>query len=394
MRIGLFSSDYPFKAEFAAGEGPALQWGGVAEVVYQISKALNDQGHEVKVFTTSPTRTYMVQRFENIEVHRYGKDWQVASTALSLDLLRKPLKYDLDLVHGHLGTPPGAYAASYYSRRKGRPFVLTIHTPYSEVSMEGGTLAKRLALRLFMDRFCQPLLRKADALTSVSRAVMDESPYYRSFIPMADIIPNGVDMAGLAVPESREECRGGLGIPPGARMVLFVGSLSPYKNPELLLEAFAGLDPGRQDACLAMVGDGPLRGRLTEIAEQRGLRDRVLLPGFVTEADKRRYYKAADLLALPSLAEAFPLVLLEAAAFGLPLVVSDIDVFRAVVSDGRNGLVFRSGSEEDLRSKLAALLGDDTMREEVGRNARAFAEEHDWKRIMERYGRIYQGLVP
>lgn len=394
MRIGLFTSDFPFKDEFALDDPDisGIKWGGVAEVVYQMALSLNASGHSVKVFTASPTRKDIVQKHEDIEVFRYGKDLQVAATILSTGLVWKPLRHDLDLVHGHLGTPPGAYAASFYSRRKGRPLVLTIHTPYNETSLQGASLPKRASLRLFMGHFCMPMLERADAITSVSGAVLDESPYYRQFIHRTTVIPNGVSIEGLSVGLSKEDCRKALGIPEGKKVVLFVGSLSTYKNPEILLNAFGRLERD-DDNLLVMIGDGPLRESLMSSAKRLDIEDRVWLPGFVTEREKRLHYKAADLLVLPSLAEAFPLVLLEAAAFSLPVIVSDIDVLKAVVEHGSNGLVFRGGVEEDLRLNLEKLLDDDELRSEIGRNARAFAEGHDWSRILERYGQIYGSLV-
>ncbi len=395
MKIGMFTSDFPFKGQFFLdGLDPAIStWGGVAEVVYNMSLSLNAKGHTVKVFTTSPTRKDIVQEHENITVFRYGKDLQVASTLLSLGLVRGPLRHDLDLVHGHLGTPPGAYAASYYARRRKTPFVLTIHTPYNNTSLSGASFPKRVSLRLFMDFFCSPLLERADAITSVSSAVLGESPYYRDFASRTHLIPNGVDLSRLPTGLTKEECRGSLGISNNELIVLFVGSLSPYKNPEILLKAFSGLDRTNRSPRLVMVGDGPLRSALEEQTKRSGVEGRVTLPGFVSEREKMLYYRAADMLVLPSLAEAFPLVLLEGAAFGLPLIVSDIDVFKAVVRDGHTGLMFRSGSQEDLRQKLAQLIENGPERETMGRNARTFAEEHDWKNILERYDKIYRGLV-
>jgi len=394
MKIGLFTSDFPFRGPFALGaSGPeAYRWGGVAEVVYHLALSLNAQGHSVKVFTISPTRDDIVQEHDGITVYRYGRELQVASTLLSTRLLWKPLEHELDVAHGHLGTPPGAYAALAYAKARFRPLVVTLHTTYNDVSLEGGSSVRRLSLLAFEHLLCPPLLRSADSITAVSSAVMHDTPAFRGFVPQATVVPNGVDINGMRCDLSREECRRRFGIGPDQKVVLYVGSLSAYKSPDTLLSAFGRLAPENPDACLVMLGDGPLREGLASESRRLGIEGQVKLPGFVSEEDKLRYYRAADIFTLPSLGDAFGLVLLEAAAFGLPLVATDLEVFRPLVEDGRNGRLFRPRDEADLSHKLAALLKDDEARKAMGACARATAERFGWPSIMERYSSIYRQL--
>ncbi len=395
MRIGLFTSDFPFREPFELDdrEIEGHQWGGVAEVVYNLAISLNEQGHTVKVFTVSPTRKDMVQKHERITVYRYGKEFKVASTLLSSRLLWKPMEHQLDVAHGHLGTPPGAYAALAYSKVRSKPLIVTLHTTYNDVSLEGGSPVRKMAITLFEKVLCPPLLRGADTITAVSLAVMNDTPAFRPSISRARIVPNGIEIIDLEQGPAKEECRDRLGLGHNDKIVLYVGSLSEYKSPENLMDAFGRLAPAIPEARLVMLGGGPLRNELIASSRRMGVEGRVRLPGFVSEDDKWSYYRAADVFALPSRGDAFGIVLLEAAAFGLPLVATDLDVFRALVDHGRNGLLFAPGNDADLASKLSALLQDDGMRQEMGSMARATAERYDWKEIMGVYGELYRNVI-
>jgi glycosyltransferase involved in cell wall biosynthesis len=312
---------------------------------------------------------------------------------LSLGMLWKPLKHDLDVVHGHLGTPPGAFAALAYSKARLKPLITTIHTTYNGVSLEGGSSARRLSILLFMNGFCSPLLTSSDTITAVSDSVMQDSPTYQGHVPKTTIIPNGVDLEKLRSDQTREECRRLLDVGPRSHVVLYVGSLSTYKDPRTLLSAFARLASKDPEPYLIMIGDGPLREELLNESKRLGISDRVRLPGFVSEEEKLRYYQAADVFAIPSLGDAFGLVVLEAAAFGLPIVASDLDVFKTLIKDGHDGLIFQRGNEEDLYSKLEMLLQNDEKRAAIGVEARKTAERYGWDTILSEYEALYRGMI-
>lgn len=395
VHIGLFTTDFPFKGPFTVEtpDGRPYFWGGTAEVVYQLAMALNDAGQKVTVFTISPTGEEMTQKHEKIFVHRYAKKFQVARTWLSFGLLWKPLRESVDLVHGHLGTPPGAFAACVYSVMKRKPFVLTLHTSYNQVALKGGSLARKLALRLSMDVVIKKLLRRADAITTVSLPVMEESPVYQDFIPRATVIPNGVMVRERVTPSEKERCRRKLGIEAGKKVILYMASFSPYKDPETLARAFIELDR-RVDPYLVMLGDGPLRASSMDLVKKAGLEDHARFPGFVTEEEKEDYLCAADVFVLPSLAEAFGIAILEAGIYGLPIVTSDIEVFKQLVDGESNGMLFQAGEPSDLRSKLDGLLSQEERMRRLGEQARIDAERYDWDKIVERYFQVYQKVMP
>ena len=142
----------------------------------------------------------------------------------------------------------------------------------------------------------------------------------------------------------------------GAR-ILTVGALKPEKNHALLLRAFALLLNSRSDARLMILGDGTLREELTALAERLGIADKVCLPGF--SADPWPYYASADLFALSSNAEGYPLVIVEAMLAGLPIVSTDcVSGPREILDDGRYGILVPLDDPDALARGLEQAIGD------------------------------------
>lgn len=158
------------------------------------------------------------------------------------------------------------------------------------------------------------------------------------------------------------------GIEEDAIVVLYCGKLVAWKRPQDLVDAVAGLDGVE----VVLAGDGPLRPELEARARDLGCADRVRFLGFVNQEALPGVYAAADVLVLPSEDEPFGLVVNEAFACGLPAVVTDAcGAAGDLVSDGETGFVVPVGDVPALRSRLDLLARDGTVRDELGRKARA-----------------------
>ena len=138
-----------------------------------------------------------------------------------------------------------------------------------------------------------------------------------------EIIPNASDAALFGFDAAaRAGARERLGIGADCALVGVVAGFTGIKNHAFLLEAFARALEQRGDLRLALVGDGPLRPQIEADIDRLGLRERVVMTGFIPGA--AACMQAFDALALPSLAEGFPNVLVEAQLSGLPALVSDV----------------------------------------------------------------------
>jgi glycosyltransferase involved in cell wall biosynthesis len=134
--------------------------------------------------------------------------------------------------------------------------------------------------------------------------------------------------------------------------VVYLGRLSPEKGVEILLDAVTGLP----DLRVKIAGDGPQTGVLQTIARQRGLQQVEFLGG-VAGDEKWELLRHATAVVVPSVwYEAFPFVVLESLAAGTPVVASNLGSLPYVVEDGKSGLLFRAGDNQDLQEKLAWLV--------------------------------------
>jgi rhamnosyl/mannosyltransferase len=157
-------------------------------------------------------------------------------------------------------------------------------------------------------------------------------------------------------------------IDPQAHVVLAVGVLRYYKGLHILLDVMRHVN-----ATLLMVGDGPERTHLEQIAAERGIAARVRFAGRVADADLPAYYHAADVFVLAShlRAEAFGIVLLEAMASGLPVVSTELGTGTSVVNQhGKTGFVVLPADPHALARALQVLLANDDLRRFMGNQAR------------------------
>jgi glycosyltransferase-like protein len=204
----------------------------------------------------------------------------------------------------------------------------------------------------------------------------------------ARLVRNGVDRDRFRAPRDAAERaadRDVLGL--GDRLtVLTVGGIEPRKGSLTLLEGFARLRErvGEQDPLLLVVGGATLFDYRDEIdrfsarARELGVSDHVRVVGTVTPAELERHYRAADVFAFPSTKEGFGLVALEALAAGLPVVASEIDVFRTFLAHGESALLSPAGDGSALGESLARLARDPALRERLVAGGRKVVDAYGW----------------
>ncbi len=186
------------------------------------------------------------------------------------------------------------------------------------------------------------------------------------------IVPNAVDASDYETP----------GVHPGLPVV-FLGRLDPIKDVPTLVAAVGRLDGVRLD----IYGDGPDRPRVTATIARLGLGDRVTLRGPVPRPQAA--LAAAGLLVLPSLAEGFGLVLIEAMAAGVPVVATDVPGIRDVVTDGRTGLLVPPGDAPGMATAIRRVLDDRPLRDWfVAAAAADVRRRFAWDAVLPRYREV------
>lgn len=224
-------------------------------------------------------------------------------------------------------------------------------------------------------RLWEQTVLRCDRLYSNSRAV--QASLQREYRLPSEIIPTGVDTNFFKPAGDR---------PPNSRLrVLFVGSLRPFKQPQLLLDAAARFP----QVDFRIAGEGQLREQLTRRIEEERLRN-VKLFGLLDASQLRHEYQCADIFLFPSAWEGSPKVILEASACGLPVIVRK-NYMPETVIHGITG--YQAASDDEIFSFLAALIANPALRFEVGHGARKHSEFYDWDLITRQWSEEFIRLA-
>ena len=220
----------------------------------------------------------------------------------------------------------------------------------------------------------------------------------------ADRVTNGVriDRFGASVNEQRRtELRNHIGA--GSRFVfLTVGGIEPRKGTAQLVDAFARLKATHPNPpMLAVIGGHSFqdyrdyRERVLASFESNGLvlGEDVVMLGTVTDEELPQWFAAADGFAFPSVKEGWGLVLLEALAAGLPIVASDIDVFREFLTHDRDALLTRVADVDSLTDGLRRLVDEPSTRLRLSANGRDVAAAHSWEHTATQHIALYQRVL-
>lgn len=188
------------------------------------------------------------------------------------------------------------------------------------------------------------------------------------------------------------------------RFVLYLGTIEPRKNLTVLLEAFArlrrigergtGVEGQGPTSAVKLVLAGATGWMFTEVfslVEALGLREDVILPGYVPDEELPLWYNAAQIFAYPSLYEGFGLPPLEALACGTPVVASNAAALPEAV--GRAGWLVAPGDVDELAGALKRLLEDAALRAELGARGRSHAARFSWERAAHETVAVYRHVL-
>jgi phosphatidylinositol alpha-mannosyltransferase len=351
--------------------------GGIQEHVHHFARDARRLGHTVKIVTSAmpdvaarPEPSGDVIRIgASVPVYQNGGMGRVTvSPGLSAAMRRLLARERFDVVHVHAPlTPVLPILAIHHARG---PVVGTFHTHFKP----------NLVFRLWR-RGLQRYLDRLDAAVAVSRACLTafEGRLHADF----RIIPNGVDAERFAC-----GCRLAR-FDDGRFNVLFVGRLEPRNGLDRLLEAFV-LARRMVDARLLVLGDGPLLPRYRAMVP-RALADDVVFAGRVLD-ERPDWYATADVYCAPARIASFGVTLLEAMAAGKPVLASDIDGFREVMEDGREGELVPPDDVGAWARALVRMARDPARAAAHVERGRATAQRHAWPAITRQVLGLYRAL--
>lgn len=366
---------------------------GVGWATYYLCKALAQRGHKVHIF--APYNEDIVEIEDNLIIHFY-KSLEINIFGLAYKyfpykLLLRSIEenVNISLVHVHNDTPFSIIIGLKYARKKGIPLVITWHGDWVE---NFGNVFRRtfvyLSNRLILDK----LFSYASLIITPSIYYTKSSQFLRKYIDKVIEIPNGINPdIGNNIPV-KEECRKKLSLPIEKDIVLFLSALFPQKGPHILLRAIPIIVKEIKDIAFIFIGKGNVE-IYNKIAKNLQIEKYVRIIGEVKETEKWLYYNASDIFVFPSIGkfEVFPIVLLEASIFSLPIIASDLYTLKCIVRDGYNGLFFKQNDEKSLAEAVLYLLENESERRKMGKNARKVViSNYTWDRIAKKTEEVYE----
>lgn len=372
MRI-LIASDYFYPHLFGGGE----------KEVYEIAKRLS-KDHEVHVITRKLKGLAGYEKHEGLHIHRVFIPSKKMDPPSPIDTLLfivgsffKSLRLgDFDIYcPSHYSPVPPLWASSKVKRRS---IATTVYDIYSDIWVQKygkirGHLTK-LFERTLLNLSCTKVLTISNSTKRKLAAVG---------IPekKIEIIYCGVNINKFDQVKAKKS-----DIP----RIIYLGRLIWYKHVDDLLRAFSKLD---FDVELYAVGEGPEKEALKNLAKSLGVQNRVHLTGFVDEKKKIELLKSAHVLVLPSTAEGFGIVLIEAMAAGTPVLAADIPALRELIKDEQAGLLFAPRDIDELKTKLELVLKDGDLRARLSENGYDLVRRRfTWDKVAERVRVIFRCL--
>lgn len=364
-------------------------YSGTGIVCYHQALGLAQLGHTVTVFTADCSLGHADDPVE-IAVRRLPVLFRFGNAPFLPGLLNLAA---FDVLHLHYPFYFGSEMVFVKSLVSNLRYVVTYH---QDVLFAGRLhFLDRLHHRLLGERILSRASKVLASSWDYARASRIEK-LVRTRPEAVDVLPNGVDTQHFHSDVNGRELRAKIA-ERGSHVILFVGALDRahyFKGITILLQALSRLKD--RNIHLLVVGDGDLRPKYQQQTTQLGLGDQVTFCGRVSDEQLPAYYACSDLLVLPSttMGEAFGVVLLEAMACGKPVIASDLPGVRAVVSDGKDGLLVEPGDVGDLAGKMRMLLDDTRRRCEMGERGRNKVEAaYDWSKIIPRLVRVYEKVL-
>ena len=305
-------------------------------------------------------------------------------SGLSKEFLRLLKSENYDAIHSHYWI--SGKVAMPAAKELGIPLVHTMHT-----------MARVKNLNLAEGETPEPMIRvqgETQVVAAANALVANTDAEAASLVSLYDACPDivhvvspGVDLYTFTPGQGRSTAREIVGLPQDSLVVSFVGRIQPHKGPEVLIRATSELvkhSPLLRHKLIVNVMGGASGAnteevdRLKELATWLGIDDVVRFSPPVPRADLAQWYRAADLVVVPSYSESFGLVALEAQACGTPVVATAVGGLRTAVADGISGVLVDGHDPKAWSSVIARLLQEPQRRVLLSMGAIEHASHFGW----------------
>ncbi len=363
---------------------------GVGRVVQAYAENLSALGHQVTVvapmYDTGFQGGFPFQLVEFIGTSVPGmKQYRVGEAMLDAHYRKRIRMIDLDIVHAHSPFTAGSEALRLAAVRK-LPLVGTFHSKYYDDFLKA---TKSESVARMMTRFVVNYYNRCDEVWAVGKNTADVLHSY-GYEGEIQVMPNGATLREVRSSDVEEvNRRFSLEEDP---VILFVGQMDWKKNILTVLQACAELKKQGQRFHLLLAGQGIDLNAIRDKVSELNIQDRTQLLGHITDTSLLDgLYRRATVFAFPSLYDAAPMVVREAAVMSTPSVMVRGSTAAEIIRDGENGFLCEN-EPQDLARVITGILADPEKRNRVGENARETIPV-PWSKVLETAAERYERLV-
>jgi len=354
-------------------------YGGVEKFIDTLCKCTYELDIDNILFSLSTRNLNQKIFLDKYIVFNAKEDIYIFSTGFSIQAFSKfkKLAASVDIIHYHFPNPFADILHFFCGIRK--PFIITYHSDIVKQKLIF------FVYRYLMNKF----LKASNCIVATSYNYLNSSPVLKNHLKKVEVIPIGIDLKDY--PKIDKEILENYQKQLKQPFFLFVGSLRYYKGLEFALKAIAGTD-----FKLVIAGDGDLKCKLLKLAKDLKLHNATFL-GSITDKEKVCLLNLCKCFLFPSnkRSEAFGISLLEAAAFGKPMISCEIGTGTSFINiHNHTGLVVKPNSYLDIRNAMKFMISNPEILNRMGSNARKrYLEIFTAEKQAKEYDRVYRNIL-
>jgi len=385
MRIAVFSDTFP------------PQTNGVAHTAYLSAKNLIELGHEVVVFTVAKKPKNRPDiNLKNLKVLRLPSVPAIVYPGERFTLpigatLRQIKKFDPDIIHVHTPFSVG-WEAILISKILKIPLVGTHHTFYNHylrhVKLDYEWMKK------ISWKFTIGFYNRCNLILSPSKSLADEL-VKEGLKCSIHVLQNSIDIdlfKPLENQQNREKIKKSFGVK--KRSICYMGRLSYEKSIDQVIRAFALINKKMPELNLMLIGDGPERKNLANLAKDFNVGSSIIFTGsLLHNGDLVRALQANDLFISASKSENMPLSVLEAMAVALPLILVKEKGLAELVKENVNGFFTKTDDPADIAAKISLLLSSPDLLAKFSQGSRQMATEYSDEKVTDLLVKFYEKII-
>jgi glycosyltransferase involved in cell wall biosynthesis len=368
--------------------------GGHERIVYELSRRLAQKGYEIDILTCNTEKTLAYAELDGIHIYRLPC-WNALNSTYpipkpyltSFRILRRLLHKNYDVMNTQTRFFVTSFLGLIFAKLKTTPLVHTEHGTRHSIVVNK---IVDLISQAYDHSIGALIVKSATRNTGVSEAACEFLRHLGA--TNTQLVYNGVDTTVFKRKEDAN-CRQKLGISDNDIIITFVGRLIYAKGVQDLISVFPKIGDIAPHAKLLIVGDGPYRATLEDLAHRSTRGYDILLLGQKNQAELTEILSATDVFVNPSYSEGLPTSVMEAASIGLPIIATDVGGTKEIIADYRTGILVKPADTGQLEQKLRELLTSAELRKELGVNARISIEQKfNWDKITQNWIEIVEEL--